>query len=81
MSYQLHEDDICRLITACESYQEKTGSEYMWDVYEELKHKLNNYSEETFPAHLECDLHKRTELNHGTGHHTRDPHRRLAEQS
>ena len=81
MSYQLNEHDVCRLIDACECYQERTGSEYMYDVYEQLKHKLNNYSDETFPSHLECEIDQPNELNHGTRHHTRDSHRSLAEQS
>ena len=81
MSYQLTENDICRLITACQCYQEKTGSEYMWDEYEKLVHKLNNYSEETFPSHLECELHNNRETQNGIGHNPGDSHRRTPEQS
>jgi len=38
---RLNEDDVARLVTACKLSQENTGSEYIWDEYEELIHKLN----------------------------------------
>ena len=37
---RLNEVDVARLITACNIYKEKTGSEYMWDEYTELVEKL-----------------------------------------
>ena len=43
---QFKEEDIYRLIQACSVYQERTGSEYMWDEYEKLKDKLLSYREE-----------------------------------
>jgi hypothetical protein len=43
---QLNQDDVCRLIRACEYYKEETGSEYMWDVYDKLQNKLRNNGEE-----------------------------------
>ena len=81
MSYQLNEHDVCRLIDACECYQERTGSEYMYDVYEQLKHKLNNYSDETFPSHLECELHNNRETQNGIRHHTGNQNSSTPEQS
>ena len=74
MSMQFNEGEICQLIRACECYQDRTGSEYMFDRYAKLIHKLNNYGEEYSPTHLECDLDQQPELDHGTRHDTRDPH-------
>ena len=68
MSLQFTEADVCRLITACDSYQQQTGSEYIWDVYENLKHKLNNYGEEHSPTHLQCELNQYRDLNDGIRH-------------
>ena len=43
---RLNDSDITRLITACRLYQEKTGSEWMWDEYNDLINKLNTYKEQ-----------------------------------
>ena len=43
---QFNKGDICNLIRACDCYKEKTGSEYMWDVYDDLQKKLEAYGEE-----------------------------------
>jgi len=43
---RLHEDDIYRLIKACELYKEQTGSEDMWEAYEQIIQKLEIYKEE-----------------------------------
>ena len=78
---QFTEGEVCRLITACKCYQEQTGSEYMYDEYERLIHKLNNYGEEYSPTHLQCELDQQPELNHGTRHNARDSHSSASEQS
>jgi hypothetical protein len=44
--YRLNSADIDYLILACNSYQEQTGSEEMWDVFGELKEKLYTYMEQ-----------------------------------
>mgnify|MGYP001185326640 FL=1 len=48
---RLNDTDIYRLIKSCELYQEKTGSEYMWEQYDDLINKLkayqDNYSADT----------------------------------
>lgn len=44
MQFKQHE--VSQLIKACKLYQEKTGSEYMWDEYETLIEKLEAYKEE-----------------------------------
>ena len=45
MKMRLNDTDISRLITACKLYQEKTGSEYMWEQYDDLINKLNAYQD------------------------------------
>ena len=55
---QFKECDIHRLVTACKVYQDQTGSEYMWDEYEHLIHKLHNYQNEIdCPDCIACDVH------------------------
>jgi hypothetical protein len=44
--YRLNSEDIDYLILACNAYQDKTGSEEMWDVFSELKEKLYTYMEQ-----------------------------------
>ncbi len=56
---QLNEKDISRLIKACECYQDRTGSEYMWDEYEHLLHKLHDYQQEyDCPDCVLCTIHQ-----------------------
>ncbi len=43
---RLNDTDVYRLIKACQVYQDKTGSEYMWDEYNELIEKLKTYQEQ-----------------------------------
>ena len=43
---RLNDTDVYRLIKACQVYQDKTGSEYMWDEYHELIEKLKTYQEQ-----------------------------------
>ena len=45
MKMRLNDTDITRLITACKLYQEKTGSEFMWEQYDDLINKLNAYQD------------------------------------
>jgi myosin-crossreactive antigen len=46
MIMRLREEDITRLILACELYKNSTGSEYIWDQYEELIKTLKTYLEQ-----------------------------------
>jgi hypothetical protein len=46
---RLNACDIYRLEKACKMYQEQTGSEYMWDQYENLIEKMHYYKEEYCP--------------------------------
>ena len=43
---RLSSDDITRLIRSCEVYKEQTGSEYLWEIYDELQNKLKVYTEQ-----------------------------------
>lgn len=43
---RLKEEDITRLILACELYKNSTGSEYIWDQYDELSNRLKTYLEQ-----------------------------------
>lgn len=43
---QFNEEDVCRLIRAVEFYKEQTGSEWMWDQYNNLSRKLRDYQEQ-----------------------------------
>tara|TARA_B100001250_G_C19147957_1_gene506725 strand:- start:98 stop:277 length:180 start_codon:yes stop_codon:yes gene_type:complete len=53
-----NEKDMARLEKACETYRDQTGSEYMWDEYTELIHKLKNYEEEIeCPDCVLCSIH------------------------
>ena len=45
MNMRLNDTDIARLIAACLLYQERTGSEYMWEQYDDLINKLNAYQD------------------------------------
>jgi len=40
---RLNEEDITRLILACELYKNSTGSEFIWDQYDHLTKKLKTY--------------------------------------
>jgi hypothetical protein len=40
------ETDIDRLIKACEQYKILTGSDWIWDQYEELVKKLKTYRDQ-----------------------------------
>ena len=46
LKMRFNEDDVTRLIRACELYQSRTGSEYMWDEYNALINKLKVYLEQ-----------------------------------
>ena len=52
---RLNEADVYRLTTACKLYQEHTGSEYMWDQYQELIEKINRLCEQGY-----CTFSERT---------------------
>jgi len=42
---RLNDTDLTRLITACQVYKDQTGSEWMWEQYDDLINKLKAYQE------------------------------------
>ena len=48
--YTLKETDIEYLVLACKTYQQNTGSEYLWEKYENLIEKLTIYKEQNLYA-------------------------------
>ena len=45
VTMRLNDADLFRLIEACKLYQEKTGSEWMWEQYDDLINKLRAYQD------------------------------------
>ena len=43
---RLNTNDILRLITACRTYKDQTGSDWMWEQYDDLIHKLITYHDQ-----------------------------------
>ena len=53
---QFKEDEVCRMVRAITYYRDQvTGSDYMWDQYNDLIVKLYAYGEEASPEPVECD--------------------------
>ena len=46
MAMRFKEDDIHMLIKACDAYKAQTGSEFMWEKYDDLQNKLKVYLEQ-----------------------------------
>ena len=51
---QFNKSEVCQLIRACAKYKATTGSEWMWDEYNDLEKKLMQYGEEISEEHFEC---------------------------
>jgi hypothetical protein len=53
---QFKEDEVCRMIRSITYYRDQvTGSDYMWDQYNDLIIKLYKYGEEASPNPVTCD--------------------------
>lgn len=50
MGMRFNEDDIIRLIRAVEYYKDCTGSEWIWDEYDDLSKKLKVYRDQYSPS-------------------------------
>jgi hypothetical protein len=48
--YRFKETDIEYLVLACKTYQQNTGSEYLWEKYENIIEKLTLYKEQNLYA-------------------------------
>lgn len=44
--YHFNKNDIAKLIKACECYKLESGSEFIFDQYDELVKKLKTYLEQ-----------------------------------
>ena len=53
--YRLKEHDLVRLVTACQTYKDQTGSEYMWEEYDHLQQKLKTFIEQNYEG-SKCDI-------------------------
>lgn len=51
---QFSKTEVCQLIRACARYKAATGSEWMWDEYNDLEKKLLQYGEEITEEKFEC---------------------------
>ncbi len=53
---QFKEDEVCRMIRSITYYRDQvSGSDYMWDQYNDLIEKLYRYGEEASPNPVTCD--------------------------
>ena len=53
---QFNEAEVCRLIKAVQWYRDMvTGSDYMWDEYNDVMTKLYKYGEEASPEPVSCE--------------------------
>ena len=53
---QFNEDEVCQLIRATQWYRDMvTGSDEIWDRYNDLMTKLYAYGEETSPEQVNCE--------------------------
>ena len=46
--YRLTEDDLGRLVTACQTHKEHLGSEFMKDEYDHLQKRLKTYIDQNY---------------------------------
>ena len=52
---QFKEDEVCRLMRSVTYYRDNvTGSDAMWDRYDDLIVKLSAYGEEVSPSKVDC---------------------------
>ena len=52
---QFKEDEVCRLMRSLTYYRDNvTGSDLMWDRYDDLIKKLSAYGEEASPNPVVC---------------------------
>ena len=52
---QFNEDEVCQMIKAVQWYRDMvTGSDEMWDRYNDVMIKLHQYGEEASPNKVDC---------------------------
>ena len=53
---QFKEDEVCRMIRSITYYRDQvSGSDHMWDQYNDLIIKLYKYGEEVSPNPVACE--------------------------
>ena len=53
---QFNEDEVCKLIKAVQWYRDMvSGSDEVWDRYNDVLTKLHSYGEEASPAPVSCE--------------------------
>ena len=53
---QFNEDEVCRMVRAITYYRDQvSGSDYMWDQYNDVVTKLYAYGEEASPNPVSCE--------------------------
>ena len=53
---QFNEDEVCRMVRAITYYRDQvSGSDYMWDQYNDVITKLYAYGEEASPNPVSCE--------------------------
>ena len=56
---QFNEDEVCQLLRAVQWYRDiATGSDQIWDRYNNLMIKLEQYGEEASPDPVDCSTDK-----------------------
>ena len=52
---RFNEDEVCQIIKAVTYYRDRvTSCTFMWDEYDQLVDKLNNYGEDITEVDLSC---------------------------
>lgn len=52
---QFNEDEVCQMVRAITYYRDQvSGSDYMWDQYNDVITKLYAYGEEASPDPVDC---------------------------
>ena len=53
---QFREEEVCQMVRAISYYRDQvTGSDYMWDQYNDLVTKLYQYGEDVSPSPVQCE--------------------------
>ena len=53
---QFNETEVCRILRAVTYYRDEVaGSEYIWDQYDDLLNKVQQYGEDASPNPVSCE--------------------------
>ena len=63
---QFNEDEVCQLLRATQYYRDMaTGSDEIWDRYNDLMVKLLSYGEDASPNKVNCEMNDLNNLDLG----------------